>query len=277
MPWKEVSTMSQRQEFIVATQPGRNVRALCRAFSISPKTGYKWLARYAAEGEPGLQARSRRPQQMPQRTAASLEQAILHLRTAQPTWGGRKLHARLQTLGYAAVPAPSTITAILRRHGCLAPAPAAPAAWQRFAHATPNALWHMEYEDALADFFREVPVGGSKKTSEACRGSRSTSPKTWNVPAEQEILPRLGAPLSHQQSLPGLPGRPPPDVPRWTLAGVFLSSTCGGSRFTPPRFIRHNVLPMSPNTCYLCLRSIQRERVGVRGMNESHAYGRNTQ
>ena len=141
MPWKEVSTMSQRQEFIVlATQPGRNVRALCRAFSISPKTGYKWLARYAAEGEPGLQARSRRPQQMPQRTAASLEQAILHLRTAQPTWGGRKLHARLQTLGYAAVPAPSTITAILRRHGCLAPAPAAPAAWQRFAHATAQCL-----------------------------------------------------------------------------------------------------------------------------------------
>jgi len=150
MPWKEVSTMSLRKEFILlATQPARNFRALCRAFAISPKTGYQWLARYAAEGEPGLQARSRRPQQMPQRTAIGLEQAILQLRTAHPTWGGRKLHARLQTLGYPVVPAPSTITAILRRPGCLAPA-AAPKAWQRFAHATPNALWQMDFKGHFA-------------------------------------------------------------------------------------------------------------------------------
>ena len=151
MPWKEVSTMSQRKEFIVlAMQPARNVRALCRAFSISPKTGYKWLARYAAEGEPGLQARSRRPQQMPQRTDAALEHAILHLRTAHPAWGGRKLHARLQALGYPAVPSPSTMTAILRRHGRLAPAGSAPKAWQRFEHATPNALWQMDFKGHFA-------------------------------------------------------------------------------------------------------------------------------
>lgn len=151
MPWKEVSTLSQRKEFIVlAQQPGRNVRALCRAFAISPKTGYKWLARYAAEGESGLQARSRRPQQMPQRTAARLEHAILQLRAARPAWGGRKLHARLQALGSPAVPAPSTITAILRRHGCLTPAARTPVAWQRFEHATPNALWQMDFKGHFA-------------------------------------------------------------------------------------------------------------------------------
>ena len=156
MPWKEVSTMSQRKEFIVlATQPARNFRALCRAFSISPKTGYKWLARYAAEGEPGLQARSRRPQQTPQRTAAVVEQAILQLRTDQPTWGGRKLHARLRALGYTGLPAPSTITAILRRHGRLGLAAPAPAAWHRFEHATPNALWQM-------DFKGHFPVGAGR-------------------------------------------------------------------------------------------------------------------
>ena len=123
MPWKEVSTMSQRHEFIrLAQQPGTALRGLCRRFGISPPTAYKWLTRYAAAGAEGLQDRSRRPHQMPQRTAAALEQAILHLRTAQPAWGGRKIHARLQALGYRAVPAPSTITAILRRHGRLAAA-----------------------------------------------------------------------------------------------------------------------------------------------------------
>ena len=35
MPWKEVSTMSQRHEFIqFAQQPGTSLRALCRRFGI---------------------------------------------------------------------------------------------------------------------------------------------------------------------------------------------------------------------------------------------------
>ena len=153
MPWKEVSTMSQRHEFmLLAQQPGTSLRALCRRFGISPTTAYKWLSRYAADGAAGLGDRSRRPQQMPRRTAEALEQVILQLRTAQPAWGGRKLHARLRALGYHPVPAPSTITAILRRHGRLAPAAPTPKAWQRFEHATPNALWQM-------DFKGHFPVG----------------------------------------------------------------------------------------------------------------------
>ena len=116
MPWKEVSTMSQRHEFmLLAQQPGVSLRALCRRFEISPTTAYKWLARYATAGRAGLADHSRRPHQMPQRTPTALEAAVLQLRTQHPTWGGRKLHARLQALGYATVPAPSTITAILRR------------------------------------------------------------------------------------------------------------------------------------------------------------------
>ena len=151
MPWKEVSTMSQRHEFVrLAHQPGTSLRGLCRRFGISPPTAYKWLTRYAAAGAEGLQDRSRRPHQMPQRTAAVVEHAILHLRTTHPTWGGRKLHARLQALGYPAVPAPSTITAILRRHGRLAPAARTAADWQRFEHATPNALWQMDFKGHFA-------------------------------------------------------------------------------------------------------------------------------
>ncbi len=78
MPWKEVSTMSQRHEFVLfAQQPGTSRRALCRQFEISPPTAYKWLARYAATGSAGLADRSRRPHQMPQRTPAALEAAVL--------------------------------------------------------------------------------------------------------------------------------------------------------------------------------------------------------
>ena len=148
MPWKEVSTMSQRHEFmLLAQQPGVSLRALCRRFGISPPTAYKWLARYATAGFAGLADHSRRPHQMPHRTPAALEAAVLELRTQHPPWGGRKLHARLQALGYPTVPAPSTITAILRRAAWLPSAAAAPKrAWQRFEHSTPNALWQMDFK-----------------------------------------------------------------------------------------------------------------------------------
>lgn len=152
MPWKEVSTMSQRHEFmLLAQQPGTSLRALCRRFGISPTTAYKWLTRYAAAGPAGLADRSRRPHHAPQRTAATLEAAVLQLRIQHPTWGGRKLHARLQALGTPTVPAPSTITAILRRAGWLPPAATAPKrAWQRFEHPTPNALWQMDFKGHFA-------------------------------------------------------------------------------------------------------------------------------
>jgi len=61
MPWRDVSVMDQRREFVrLAQLEGANRRELCRRFGISPKTGYKWLARQAG-GELALADRSRRP------------------------------------------------------------------------------------------------------------------------------------------------------------------------------------------------------------------------
>lgn len=51
MPWREVSVVDQRVEFVaLARHGGSGHRELCRRFGISAKTGYKWLGR-AAEGE----------------------------------------------------------------------------------------------------------------------------------------------------------------------------------------------------------------------------------
>ena len=53
MPWREVSIMNERREFVrLAMQPGVNRRELCRRFGVHPDTGYKWLGRWAA-GETG--------------------------------------------------------------------------------------------------------------------------------------------------------------------------------------------------------------------------------
>jgi len=148
MPWKEVSVMSLRWEFVeLASQPNVNFSQLCQRFGISRKQGYKWWKRYRAEGLSGLEDRSRRPQHWPGRTDAEMEQQIVSLRDRHPAWGAWKIQARLKTLGLEGVPSPSTVHQILRRQGRIDPAASAPhRPWQRFEQAAPNQLWQMDFK-----------------------------------------------------------------------------------------------------------------------------------
>ena len=136
--------MEQRQEFVVfAHQEGANITALCRHFGISRKTGYTWLQR-AAQGETTFGDRSRRPHTSPRTTPSAVEAAVLAMRQDHPAWGGRKLHHALARQGMVQPPAPSTITAILPRHGLLTPVPP-PRDFVRFEHAAPNDLWQLDF------------------------------------------------------------------------------------------------------------------------------------
>jgi transposase InsO family protein len=148
MPWKEYSTMSQRREFVTfALSQYSHIRALCRLYGISPKTGYKWISRYLEAGESALGDRSRRPHHSPKRTAEDLEEAVLAIRDHHPAWGGRKIGRILQSQGFSRIPAPSTITEILRRHARLNPEESAKhKAWERFEHEAPNRLWQMDFK-----------------------------------------------------------------------------------------------------------------------------------
>jgi transposase-like protein len=118
MPFREVSVMDQKREFVVfAAAEGANVRELCRRFGISPTTGYKLLERYRERGLAGLVAQSRRPKTSPRRTPAGVEAKVLALRDrSNNVWGGRKIRRALEDRGEADLPAASTITQILRRH-----------------------------------------------------------------------------------------------------------------------------------------------------------------
>jgi transposase InsO family protein len=148
MPWKEVSIMSQRLEFVtLATAENANIRHLCRCFGISSATAYKWLQRFHSSGVNGLEDRSRRPHHSPSRSPVEMERAITNLRGKHPAWGGRKLEARLLDLGHTEVPSPSTITAILRRNQLLDPKESVKhQAFLRFERAAPNELWQMDFK-----------------------------------------------------------------------------------------------------------------------------------
>ena len=146
MVWKVSCVMSVREEFAaLSVAGGANVRELCRRFGVSPKTGYKWIARFRAGGKAGLADRSRRPAVSPGETSAGMVGLIVALRAKHPAWGGRKLKRRLEDLGHAGVPVASTITGVLRRAGLLdGPGAGEPKAIQRFEHPFANDLWQRD-------------------------------------------------------------------------------------------------------------------------------------
>ena len=148
MPWQEVSTVSLRQEFVTLVQQGTvSISELCRRYGVSRKTGYKWLQRARTEGAAGLTDRSRCPHRSPCQSAPIVEAAVVALRRQHPTWGARKLRRRLQTLGRGLVPACSTVTTILHRHGLIASGtPGGRRAWVRFERPVPNSLWQMDFK-----------------------------------------------------------------------------------------------------------------------------------
>lgn len=155
MPWREVSAMDERREFVrLAMMEGANRRELCRRFRISADVGYKWLARWRA-GDVDLEDRSRRPHVSPRRSSGELEGRVLDVRDAHPAWGARKIESVLARRGVA-TPAVSTVHEILCRHGRIDPLnPSADPAPLRFEREAPNQLWQMDFKGWMTLVGRE--------------------------------------------------------------------------------------------------------------------------
>jgi putative transposase len=119
MPWQEVCPMDARMRFIAAVIAEEDsMSALCEQYGVSRRIGYKWLGRYLKEGAAGLQERQRGPQWVPWAITQAQAEAITGLRRQHPSWGPKKLRARLLALApQQNWPALSTIGDLLRRAG----------------------------------------------------------------------------------------------------------------------------------------------------------------
>ena len=112
--------MEQRLQFVADVQRGLyDVSTLCTRYGISRKTGYKWLARYAAEGPRGLHERSHAPHHCPHAIDGAVATLLLAARRVHPRWGPAKLvqylAPRHQEIEHW--PAVSTVADLLKRHG----------------------------------------------------------------------------------------------------------------------------------------------------------------
>ncbi len=227
VPWRVETLVAHRLEFCrLATVEDRAVSfvGLCRRYGIRPKTGYKWLARYLDEGVEGLADRSTRPRSSPTRTTAEMEQVVCGARDEHPTWGGRKIRGLLIRRGYEGVPAPSTITDILRRNDRLDPPEPQAGGFTSFEADAPNDLWQMDFKgwfqtgtgrcdpfDVLDDHsrFNLTLVASSDQTAITVQQLLSSVFDTYGLP--KRILCDNGAPWGNNQ-----PGG------RWAGLGVWL-------------------------------------------------------
>src|SRR5260370_36730467 len=114
MPWKSISIMQSRQEFVgLAEQGDVSVAELCRRFGISRQTGFGYLRRHREAGAGGLLDRSCRPDGSPRRSSAESEAQVIALRHAHPRLGGLGRWGLLGRVGAGGVRAPSVGSGIL--------------------------------------------------------------------------------------------------------------------------------------------------------------------
>ena len=119
LPWRDKSPENEQEQFIERwLRREVNFAELCRQFGISRKTGYKRAARFHDGGWEGLGDRSRAPRRHANMTPRAVAERVVAARRERPTWGPKKLVARLRaTEPEVRWPAPSTAGEILDRAG----------------------------------------------------------------------------------------------------------------------------------------------------------------
>lgn len=143
--------MDQKIEFVTLLQNGEiSMSELCRRFSITRRTGYKWFNRFKQSGHEGLVDKSRRPYKSPNRTNKEIEALILKLRKADPEWGCKKIFKLLvRDYNYKSseIPSKTTINNILKRNGFIDYNKSIKnREYQRFEKEHPNQLWQMDFK-----------------------------------------------------------------------------------------------------------------------------------
>lgn len=128
---------------------GRRKAEVSRDYGVSPRWVYELCRRFDAEGEAGLEPRSRRPRRSPRRTAVEVEDEIVELRKELTDHG---LDAGAHTIAvhlvrrHGSAPSVATIWRILSRGGFVTPQPQKRprSSFIRFEAEMPNERWQAD-------------------------------------------------------------------------------------------------------------------------------------
>lgn len=150
MPWNASRPVDLKVEFMRRLKGGESMSELCREFGIHRQTGYEVVRRFESGGVEALLPQSRRPLRSPTKTVAEVVALIVEARRKHPTWGARKLKRIVETKQGLVLPAESTVSAILKRHGLVEPRRTRPRGIARPTGLrdamAPNEVWCMDYK-----------------------------------------------------------------------------------------------------------------------------------
>jgi transposase InsO family protein len=131
------------------TLEGRPKAQVARDYGVSRRWVHELVRRFEAEGEAGLEPRSRRPRASPRRISEALEQEVIelrkHLAEEGLDAGAHTIAAHLERRNGSA-PAVSTIWRVLSRRGFITPQPQKrpKCSFVRFEAAMPNERWQAD-------------------------------------------------------------------------------------------------------------------------------------
>ena len=144
---------------------GRSKAEVSRDYGVSPRWVYELVRRFDAEGEAGLEPRSRRPRGSPGRTPVEIEDEVVELRKDLLDQG---LDAGAHTIAYhlsrrhseGVIPSVSTIWRILVRRGFVTPQPQKRprSSFIRFEADMPNERWQADITHVRLADGQEVEV-----------------------------------------------------------------------------------------------------------------------
>lgn len=128
---------------------GRSKSEVARDYGLSRRWVITLVQRYLAEGETGLQPRSRRPLRSPTRTATAVEEEIIAIRKDLDHSGHEAGAATIAThlqRRHGSAPAVSTVWRILTARGFVTPQPhkRPKSSYVRFAAEQPNERWQTD-------------------------------------------------------------------------------------------------------------------------------------
>jgi transposase InsO family protein len=196
MPFKESSRVEERIALMRLYESGAfGVAELCRDHGISRETFYVWKRRRDSGDERWFEELSREPGSCPHATGARAVASIVALRKRYPSFGPKKIRARL-AMERPGIdwPAASTIGDILKREGLIEAKPRRRSRLDRGGIAAgsdePNGEWAMDFKGwfRTADGARVDPLTVSDTASRYLIEVRITPPTHDGVKA---ILTRV--------------------------------------------------------------------------------------
>ena len=214
MPWMETSPVEQRERFICDHWLAPyTVAGLCARYSISRKTGYKWLERFEDAGRQGLRDRSRAPHRCPHRITGEVAAMICAARRQHPSWGPAKLVAWLRprhpTVDWPAISAAGDLLArrgLVKKRGPFAPPTTSPSPRPGFMASRSSTCggcaWAFSTNASCPapSASRRLPTASGLFISAACCSDASTN-ATTSSERNHHVLPMF--PVSSATYLPG--------------------------------------------------------------------------